>query len=286
MTFPSVSDEAVPAAFLEPVAKLSRDLAAAAASMTVEEVRFMVKAYYDMQEDRIRTAHQAHTKDEADAPHEIMTWLTGQHSTLEKQVARALDRYSASRELGRWARSICGIGPIIAAGLMAHIDINKAPTVGHIWRYAGLDPTVKWGKGEKRPWNSDLKVLCWKLGESFVKVSGNDNDVYGKVYKARKLEEVARNEAGAFADQAATSLTEKKFGKDTEAFKHYSVGRLPPARIQLRAQRYAVKLFLSHYHHVAHEIEFNLPPPKPYILAHGEGHVHYLGPPNWPMVEG
>jgi hypothetical protein len=44
--------------------------------------------------------------------------------------------------------------------LLARIDIVKAPTAGHIWRYAGLDPTVRWNKGEKRPWNAGLKVLC------------------------------------------------------------------------------------------------------------------------------
>ena len=37
-----------------------------------------------------------------------------------------------------------GIGPVIAAGLLANIDIKQAPTVGHIWRFAGLDPTNKW----------------------------------------------------------------------------------------------------------------------------------------------
>src|SRR5581483_161544 len=25
-----------------------------------------------------------------------------------------------------------------------HIDIEKAPTAGHIWRFAGLDPTLRW----------------------------------------------------------------------------------------------------------------------------------------------
>jgi hypothetical protein len=29
-------------------------------------------------------------------------------------------------------------------------------------------------------------------------------------------------------------------------------------------------------------IEFGVPPPKPYVIAH-MGHAHYLGPPNWPM---
>ena len=51
---------------------------------------------------------------------------------------------------------------------------------------AGLDPTVTWGKGERRPWNAELKVLCWKLGDSFVKVSNKEGALYGRIYRERK----------------------------------------------------------------------------------------------------
>ena len=100
------------------VAKLSRDLRNAAKTMGLREARYFVGAYYDLQDYRI---------------------------------AAVLDKWSAAQPMGEWSRAIVGIGPVIASGLMAHIDITKAPTVGHIWRYAGLDPTVKWSKGEKRP---------------------------------------------------------------------------------------------------------------------------------------
>jgi hypothetical protein len=276
--FPTASPE-----FLESIQRLSRDLKNAAITLSDQEARYLVDIYYASQRDRIRSAHQARTLTENGEPHDVLGWLFSQRETLEKQVARALDAYSASKVPGIWARSIVGIGPIIAAGLLAHIDITKAPTVGHIWRFAGLDPTVKWDKGTKRPWNGALKRLCWLIGESFVKVSNNENDFYGKIYKARKEQEIAKNEAGDFAEQARAALAAKRFGADTEARKHYEAGRLPPARIHLRAERYAVKLFLSGFHHVAYETHFGEPPPKPYIISHG-GHAHYIGPPNWPMV--
>ena len=98
-------------------------------------------------------------------------------------MARALDAYSGGPLAGRWARSIVGIGPIIAAGLLAHIDIKQAPTVGHVWRFAGLDPTLKWTTKTKRPWNGALKRLCWLIGESFTKVSNNPGDIYGKIIR-------------------------------------------------------------------------------------------------------
>jgi hypothetical protein len=179
--------------------------------------------------------------------------------------------------------SIVGIGPVIAAGMLAHIDITKAPTVGHIWRFAGLDPTLKWEKGQKRPWNAELKTLCWKLGESFVKSSGHEASFYGPIYATRKKLETERNEAGAFAEQAAAALAAKRYRADTVARQAYEAGKLPPARIHLRATRYAVKLFLSHLHHVWYEVEFRMPPPKPFVISH-MGHVDYIPPPNWPMA--
>ena len=197
-------------------------------------------------------------------------------------MKRALDAYTDTQPVGAWSKSIVGIGPIIAAGLIAHIDIEKAPTVGHIWRFAGLDPTVRWEKSQKRPWNASLKTLCWKVGESFVKVSGREDDVYGKLYLERKAQEVARNTAGAFATQAAAKLERFKIGKDTDAYKAYSQGLLPPAHVHARAKRWAVKLFLSHWHHVAYEARFGTPPPKPYILTTEGGHAHFLPPPSWP----
>ena len=177
-------------------------------------------------------------------------------------------------------RSIVGIGPVITAGFLAHIDIAKAPTVGHIWRFCGLDPTVRWDKGTKRPWNASLKRLCWIVGESFTKVSNHPDDTYGKLYQQRKEREIARNEAGDYAEQAAASLTAKRFGDDTAAKKHYLAGKLPPARIHLRAQRWAVKIFLSHFHEVLFFVTYGERPPKPYVLDHVGGHVHRIEVPN------
>jgi hypothetical protein len=207
-----------------------------------------------------------------------LSWLHGQNEALEEQIKSALDVYTKSHIVGRWARAQKGIGPVICAGLLAHIDIHQAPTVGHIWSFAGLNPNQKWGKGEKRPWNASLKVLCWKAGESFVKVSGYEDAYYGQIYKARKAYETAKNEAGDYADQAARSLVEKKYDPDTDAYKAYIQGRLPLARIHARSTRYAVKMFLSHLHTIWYRAEFGKEPPLPFAIAH-LGHVHIVPPP-------
>ena len=258
-----------------PIARMTRDIASAAKILSDDEARFLVDAYYQMQGDRIRAKNQAKALEKAGEPNAILDYLGEQSRVLESQVKRALDKYTEAHPCGEWMRAQKGIGPVIAAGMLAHIDIHQAPTVGHVWRFAGLDPTVTWEKGQKRPWNAKLKTLCWKAGESFVKVSGDPEAYYGQTYAQRKAQEVAKNEAGDFAEQAAAILEKKRIGKDTEAYKAYSVGKLPPAHIHARAQRYAVKLFLAHLHEVMHETIIGTPAPLPYPIAH-LGHVHKI----------
>lgn len=264
--------------------RLSKDLKSAAKSLTPSGARQLVDFYYAIQDYRIQAAAQKRVAEAAEEPSMVVTWLFEEMKAIEGVIKGTLDSYTEASEVGRWSKSITGIGPVIAAGLLAHIDVEKAPTVGHVWSFAGLNPTVVWEKKAKRPWNAKLKVLCWKLGESFVKVSGHESDVYGKVYAERKAFEIANNDSGKLATQAAAKLEKFKIGKDTEAYKAYSVGKLPPAHVHARAKRYAVKLFLAHWHHVAYMVRFKKEPPKPYVIEHG-GHTHFIAPPNWPMIE-
>ncbi len=269
-------------AVIEELDALTNSIRRQASEMGAQEVRFLVDTYYQMQERRKTSANQTRALREAGDPIALVDHFEKQDAYSEKKIRQMLQAYAEGKLEATWAMSIRGIGPVLAAGLAAHIDISMAPTVGHIWRFAGLDPTLPWNKGEKRPFNAKLKTLCWKIGESFVKVSNHDDDIYGKVYAARKRLEAERNEAGQLAEQATAKLDKFRIGKGTEAYKAYSVGKLPPAHIHSRAKRYAVKLFLAHYHHVAYEIAYGQAPPKPYILTQ-PGHAHYIAPPNWPL---
>lgn len=269
---------------MNPITRLSRDLANAAITLSEQEARYLVDSYYQMQDNRIRAYGQIRAMGETYEPHSVLAWLAEQSETLEKQVQRALDKYSINHEIGGWLRGVIGIGPVIAAGLLAHIDITRAATAGSIWRFAGLDPTSVWAKGQKRPFNARLKVLCWKAGESFVKNSNHERCFYGHLYKERKAQELAKNEAGMFAEVAADILTKRKIGHDTEAYKAYSVGKLPPAHIHARARRYAVKIFLSHLHDKLYRAHYKKPPPVPYPIAILE-HAHYIAPEDYDDTE-
>lgn len=268
--------------------KLTKDIKLAASTLSKREARYLVDLYYQLQDARIRSAAQvraiAQGADEG-STHETLSFFFDQFESLESQIKRALGEYARSHRPGRWMQSICGIGDVISAGLLAHIDIEKAPHVGHIWKFAGIaSPAVdKWNKGEKRPWNADLKTLAvFKLGESFVKVQNREADFYGKLFAERKALYTAKNEAGDFADEAARVLENRKIGKATDAYKAYSEGRLPKAHIHARARRYAVKMFLSHLHEVMYEDRYGQKPAKPWIIDIG-GHADYISVPNWPI---
>ncbi len=265
----------------EPIIRLTRDLKAASTTLGRHEARYLVDLYYQMQDDRKRANNQLRSTTEAGEPGELVRWVAGNMAVIERDIKAALAAYAGSSRLGRWCLSIYGIGPVITAGLLAHIDIERAPTAGHIWRFAGLDPTVRWNKGEKRPWNADLKVICWKAGDSFVKFSNRPDCMYGRLYRERKVQEVTRNEGGQFAEQAARALTEKRYGKDTEAYKAYIAGKLPPAHLDARARRYAVKLFLSHWQATAYQLHYGRPAPFPYVIEH-LGHTDMIQSPPIP----
>ncbi len=325
---------------LDPVRRLSRDLANAAAVLSDREARYLVSTYYIMQEQRKRTSNQLSKLEQADKVGSVIEWAVIQSQTLEDQMRRALTKYADADPIGQWAQTIRGIGPVISAGLSAHIDITQCPTVGHIWSFAGLNPSAKWlsrddagelladvrgslaiEKGDlraqavaacerlgrshetvlrdathnfktgepkeltpksleaalaRRPWNAQLKTLCWKIGESFVKVSGYDDDIYGSVYIRRKAYETAKNEKGEYSEIAFEMA--KKFGRSTDAYESYSQGKLPPGHLHARAKRYAVKLFLSHWHDRAYREHYKKAPPLPYPIA-VMGHTHYIEAP-------
>lgn len=272
---------------LEPLKKLTRDLVKATATLSPREVRYLVDSYYIMQDNRIRAGNQIRALNESGEPHTVINWFHEQAEMLENQIKRALKAYAESDPVGQWLLSLVGIGPVISAGLLAHIDLeytdeygisHRRATAGHVWRYAGLDPSVKWEKGKKRPWNASLKVICWKAGQSFMKFQNHKDCFYGKLYAQRKALEIARNESGGNRETAQSILDSKRFGKDTESYKCALEGKLSKGQIDARARRYAVKIFLSHLHEKMYEYKFSEKPPKPFAIAQ-LGHADYIAPP-------
>lgn len=271
----------------EPIKRLSRDMREAAKKLTPNEVRYLVTLYYQTQENRKAAANQVRSLAATETPSELLDFLRGQSELLETRIKSALDVWTDNHPVGAWLKSLYGVGPVISAGLLAHIDLKKAavrdgvartPLASDLWAFAGLANTP-WEKGQKRPHNAELKTLCFKAGECFVKFSNHKDCFYGHLYQQRKRIEVAKNETNAFSDQAAAKLEKFKIGKTTEAYKAYSAGKLPPAHIHARARRWAVKIFLAHFYEKMFVFEFKKQAPKPYAIAM-LGHGHEIQAPN------
>lgn len=263
---------------LEQIAKLNKDLVKKISSLTSDEVRYIVDYYYMCQKSRIRCGNQINGFIKENEPHDLFLWLYKNALTLESQIKSAMDHWTDQHRLaGLLKNHVGGIGPVISAGIVANIDIHKAKTAGAIWRFAGLDPTCVWNKGEKRPWNASLKTLCWKLGQSFMKLSDKRKTKksawYGEQYRRQKAFYIEKNVSGGFKQNAEQVLRTKTFKKGEYAA-IYKSGMLPDGHIDAMARRWVVKLFLSNLHELWCKLE-GIPCPRPYTMAH-QGHVHYL----------
>lgn len=280
LTITGAVHDALELSFLTPeVARLvEKDLIMKAGTLDADGARALVDFYYRVQDHRIAIGNQKASLSDKD--NSLIDFYHLQMATIEQSVKPALKAYANSHTVGQWAVSQYGIGEVLSAGLLAHIDISRVQTAGQIWSYAGLNPNQKWNKGEKRPWNADLKLLCYKIGDSFVKFHKREACVYGHLYAKEKARRIELNESGAYAELASTTLSEKNFS-DSDTKKAYESGKLPAGRIDSQARRYAVKIFLSHWFEVAYFAYNGELPPKPWVIEHG-GHAHYIPIPNIP----
>src|SRR5215510_10214882 len=107
--------------FLEPIMRLTRDIKSAAFTLGDDEARFLVDFYYIIQEDRKRSYAQVRALETNQEPNEIITWFAGQSKRFENEIKEVLNVYTTNHEMGQYMRSIYGIGPVLSAGLLAHI---------------------------------------------------------------------------------------------------------------------------------------------------------------------
>ena len=266
--------------------RLNADLRTAAAALTQSEVRNTVDLFYQVQNFRIAAANIV--RSQPGEPNSISDWIFKNFQKIEKDIASAMGAFAAHYKVGQWLQSIYGIGPIISAGLLAHLEIKKAKTPGNFLSFAGMiEPKRQpWEKKQKRPWNAKLKTLVTeKMGETFVKFSGKDECVYGKLYAKRKLRLIKQNAVGCFSDHALKRS--KEVDDSTFAYQWYSgqyLGKdmgedfflldlkqrgekmkkcrleagkgtpmLPPAHLHQRATRVVAQMLLCHLHYVMYE---------------------------------
>jgi hypothetical protein len=257
----------------EPLPRLSiRDVRAYAEGVSARQMRYLIDLYYQVQRIRITADNQV--RSEPGENRSALAWLAEQAHATEATLRRVMAAWAEREPEGRWLLSVRGIGPVLAAGVLATFPPDEVPpTVGKWWRFAGVDPSLRWEPGQPRPFCRRAKVVLWKVADAFVKAGG----FYRALYDERKAYEIGRNERGELADQAQETLATRRIS-DPETLAWYRAGKLPPGRIDLRARRWVAKLFLSHYHEVIWRMRLGSPPPLPFAIAR-LGHADYIAPP-------
>lgn len=166
--------------------------------------------------------------------------VSNQLSALERQADQATDKDKkmmqawldvfediegrANRDLRRAVKGagmpiydrlieIRGIGDIMAARLLAEIDINRADTVSSLWKYSGYGVNAEGKrdrpvKGQKLPYNKELKIAVRLCVESFIK----SKSPYANIYYVEKEKWMARPDMTKMhAHNAAIGKTAKVF---------------------------------------------------------------------------
>lgn len=264
-----------------------------------EEIRLLVDSYYEIQHCRIQVGNRIAmlkrdyeiNEDHAQDLHEMMS---GHLLAAEKDIDKRVRRWVRHQPIwNEWLKGeVKGVAELLAGGLISSIQgIGRFDTVSKLWKYCGVGINEDGGiqkrrKGEKLNYSPFLKTLCWKIGESFVKIS--DRGYYGQMlgnFKRREQAKAAK--AGIpilpFADvEKALKARAKEQGipaKDAYKKLYDPAVILTEGHVHARAKRKAVKLFLSHLWLVWREIE-GLPTDSPWINATDSAH-HYYPPPGW-----
>jgi hypothetical protein len=242
-------------------------------------LRILVESYQDTQKLRIASFNRLNmysklgllTSLQEAKLGEMVSDLKAEERKLQGMMEQELEEIP----VWQWLRTIKGMGPAMAAGLIAWIDdIGKAPHVSSLWRYAGLHvedgraPRRK--RGEKADWNPRLRTHMWKITKQIL--MAKDPFYYGwyKEFKEREVEKCKKN--GIRIVPASKLPT--KGGK-----KYEPPGVISQGHVENRARRKVAKLLLAHLWHVWREME-GLPtePAYPAKLGH-----RIIPPPNWPL---
>lgn len=190
--------------------------------------------------------------------HELAAYLETMFGDLEQQLGGMIAGAAFEHPAYNWLIRVRGIGPGLAASLLAHIDIERAATISALWRYAGQ--AVVEGKAERRTagvklhYNNELKRICYLIGASMIRSSSP--------YRAEY------DEAKAYYDQARPDWT--------------------PAHKHNAARRKMIKLFLSHLW-LVWRAAVGLPLSQPYafqILNHSGWKSPRLYVPSYSYPEG
>lgn len=138
------------------IVKMNNDIKSSVTAIpTKEEARYLEDIYYQAQAKRIIIENQlrairqgSDTKVETGITpknQKFLEWYLYNSKLMENQIKNALELFSDSCYLCKWAKANIGIGPVIATVLAANLEIDEGTHAASWWDYCGLN-------NNRRPW--------------------------------------------------------------------------------------------------------------------------------------
>ena len=158
-----------------------------------------------------------------------------------------------------WLKSIKGISHLLSAQIISYIDIKKFKQVSSLWHYCGMHVNngiaPKRMKGSKIDWNPQMRMICYKISDSFIKQrTPKYRDIYDKEKKKQLMLLETKDNL-----KPTNIKSKKKREETTELVK--PINHLSPPKSKLhvenRARRKAVKEFLKDFYLEGKKLEFN-----------------------------
>lgn len=246
---------------------VNKDFTKAAKRMPEREVKYLVSMYYTCQEMRIAVA--ARLRMLGEESNELLGIFLNQFEEVEKDIQAALDVYTDNNGIGNRFRQVRGIGPVLTAGWLAHVNVHIAHNCAKVLSFGGYNPNMVWEKGQKRPYNAEFKLVLSKMGRAFVFLS-NRNSFFGQKYKDYKTLIEGKNERGEFAERCKEILAKKRYKETTLAYQAYIKGRYPKAHIVASARLKATALCVGILHREHYFQTMGRFPVSPYAVAFPE----------------
>jgi hypothetical protein len=105
------------------------------------------------------------------------------------------------------------------------------------------------------------------------------------MYDWRKKYEEKRNDEG-YNEKRARELLQKRYttiDREGAPYRAYMEGKLPPGHLDRMARRWAIKLFLEHFHQISFYERYGMLPPSNYKVSI-IGHTDRYKCPRWPFI--
>jgi hypothetical protein len=208
----------------------------------------LIELYYQIQNTRVFIADHL---PQNDSDQNTFNMYSSYLSILEDTIVDLFKSYNLDSITGNWSISQIGVGQAASASLLVLVDVAKAPSVTNLWKFAGLDP-------KHTKWNVLLKNISWKLGKSFEYNSIDSDCFYGQLYINDLNRRIDLNEKGHYASHESDKISIE--------------------RLTAQARRYAVKIFLSHWHHIRFREINGVDPMNTF-----KDSSLYINPPNFPF---